>query len=423
MAARNSPYRSIAAVFSGNLSASILGAMGGVLAARFIGPEPTGQFRAYGIVLTYLTFLHLGTFDGLWRQLPFYFGKDRAERAKQLASAGGAWNLLVSAAASAAFACCAIWRLARHDVPGFWGWLAQASSAWAIFYGGYLSATYRTFHEFTALARIVTLQAVVAFALVFTIPPFGFYGLCLRAAIPPLVGVVLFQLSRPMKVRYHLDRHALAELVRIGLPFMGWGGLYSFVWTATESALILSLGGVTALGLYAAAVAIREAMNVLPMAAYHVLMPQVVETYAREASVRAAHARSVKPTIMLTAIVGAGALAATWLLGVMVPHVIPKYVAALPIMRASLWFSVLHAAGLPVNTLVATGRSWTVGRGVLIGFFVFPIAAWLLTPALGGALAVVVGSLLGRAARTVTAYVEIALLTRGERAASVAVEG
>jgi hypothetical protein len=45
---------------------------------------------------------------------------------------------------------------------------------------------------------------------------------------------------------------------------------------------------------------------------------------------------------------------------------------------------------------------------------VFPLSAYLLTPALGGILAVALGSLIGRTARTLVAYMEIAVLTRSE---------
>ena len=88
--------RSVAALFGGNITTSFLGAIGGLLVARYLGPEVTGRFRVYTIPLMYLTFLHLGTFDGLWRQIPYYTGKEMPEKVASVASAAGAWNALVS---------------------------------------------------------------------------------------------------------------------------------------------------------------------------------------------------------------------------------------------------------------------------------------------------------------------------------------
>jgi len=146
------------------------------------------------------------------------------------------------------------------------------------------------------------------------------------------------------------------------------------------------------------------------------MTPRVVEAYAREGSVRTANARSLMVTAGLTGVMVVIVLICSYLLGLFVPMAIPKYVGGIPLMKVCLWFSVIQAASLPFNTLFATGRSWLYGRGVIVGLIVFTISAYLLSPSLGGVLAVVWGSLLGRTARTLVAYGEIALLTRREQA-------
>jgi O-antigen/teichoic acid export membrane protein len=405
---------SVAALFGGNITASLLGAVGGLLVARFLGPEETGRFRIYTIPLMYLTFLHLGTFDGLWRQIPYYTGRDMPGKAEELASAAGAWNLLVSSLASVGFLVCALVALARGDAYGVAGWLTQVLCCWGVYYGGYLSATYRTIHQFVALAKVQLVQAALNFGLVFVVPVLGFFGLCLRSAVPAVVGVGLFHRSRPLKIRHRFDWKALGEVVRVGLPFSCWGSLYTSIWNATESALMLSLGGLTGLGLFAVAAVAREGMNVLPQSVYQVMTPRVVEAYAREGSIRSANARSLAVTAGLTAAMVVIVAICSGLLDLLVPLAIPKYVEGIPLMKVCLWFSVLQAAALPFNTLFATGRSWLYGRGVIVGLAVFPLSAYLLKPAVGGILAVALGSLLGRTARTLVAYVEIAVLTRRE---------
>ena len=404
--------RSVAALMSSNLAVSALTAIGGLLVARFLGPQETGAFRAYTIPLTYFIFLHLGTWDGLNRQIPYYVGKEKPEQVDALASAAGAFNLLVSSVVSFGFICCASNSLIHHDLYGVFGWLSQAFVCWGIFYGGYLTSTYRTLHHFVALARIQATQAILAFGLVFSLPFLGFYGLCARLALPSLLAVGLYHRIRPLKVNYHFDIKALKELIRIGLPFSFWGNLYTSFWTATESALVLSLSGVSALGLFAVAAVMRAGVSSLPQAIWQVLTPRVVTAFARDGSVRKANARIMWVAAGLTGVMIVFAGTGSFLLELFVPYFIPKYVAGIPVMQVCLWFPVVEAAFLPINTLFATGRPWLYGRSVIAGIIVFPLSTYLLLPVFGGLLSVVVGSLLGRVARTLAVYVDLIALMR-----------
>jgi hypothetical protein len=406
--------QSVIALLSSNITSSVLAVIGGLLVARFLGPKETGSFRAFTIPLTYLMFLHLGTNDGLWRQIPYYVGKGMPEQVDRLASAAGAFNLFLSLVSSCGFVCCAAYSLARHDLYGVFGWLSQAFFCWEIFYGGYLTSTYRTLNHFVTLARIQVTQTILTFGMVFLLPFLRFYGLCARLAFPSFLTVWFYQRNRPLKVTYSFNTKTLSELIKIGLPYSFWGTLYTPAWYATESALVLYLSGVTSLGLFSVAYALRSAMDALPMVVWQVLTPRVVMKLAQDGSVRNANARIMWLTAGLTGFMIILACAGSLLLQVFVPHLIPKYLAGIPVMKVCIWFPVVTAAFLPMNALFATGRPWLYGRSVIAGLVVFPLATYLLLPTLGGLLAVAVGSLLGRAARTFAAYVDLVTLTRRE---------
>ncbi len=358
--------------------------------------------------------MHLRTWDGLWRQIPYYVGKEKPEQVEAIASAAGAFNLLISAIISLGLFCCAVYSLFHQDFFGVFGWLSQSFACWYIFYGGYLSSTFRTLNNFVILSKIQAIHALVSFGMVFLLPFLQFYGLCARIAAPALLTVSLFHRFRPLKVNYRFDTKALWGLIKIGLPFSFWGNLYTSIWFATETALALSLGGITSLGLFSVAVVMRAAMDSLPKAIWQVLTPRTVASLAQEGSVRKANERVIWVTIGLTSCLVVLAYVGSFMLEIFVPYFIPKYVDGIPVMKVCLWFCVVEATFLPINILFATGRPWLYGRSVIAGIVVFPLATYLLVPVIGGLLAVVVGSLLGRAARTLVAYVDLILLTRQE---------
>ena len=407
--------RSIIALFGSRITSSLLGAVGGLLIARFLGPEITGPFRAFTIPLTYLMFLGLGTNDGLWRQIPYYVGKEMPERIDDLASAAGAYMLFMSVCVSFGFICCATYDLLHHDLYSFFGWLTQAVFSWEVFYGSYLTSTYRTLHHFVNMARIQVAQTILTFGMIFLLPFLKFYGLCARVCTSSFLVIWLYHRNRPLKVTYRFNSKALGEIIKMGLPYSIWGTLYTSVWVATENALILKFSGVTALGLFSAAYAMRTAMNSLPEVVWQVLTPRVVANLARDGRVKNANAQIIWVTAGLTGFMILLAYSGSFLLDIFVPYVIPKYVAGIPVMKVCLWFSVVEATFLPMNILFATGRPWLYGRSVIAGLVVFPLAVYLLYPSIGGLLAVAGGSLLGRAARTLAAYVDLIVFTRCER--------
>ncbi len=412
MANNRQTIKSIVALMSSNLLAAVLTAIGGLLVAHYLGPDVTGAFRAYTIPLTYLIFMHLGTWDGLWRQIPYYVGKDDPKQVEGIASAAGAFNLIISIVVSIGFVGCAVYSFIHDDMFGVFGWLSQVLACWKTFYGGYLSSTYRTLHNFVSLSRIQAAQALLAFGMVFLLPFLKFYGLCARVAAPSFLVVLLFHRFRPLKIKYRFKPEVLFDLIKIGLPFSFWGNIYTSVWVASESALVFYLDGTSALGLFTVAVVMRSAMSTLPNSIWQVLTPRVVTSYAKDGSVRKANGRIVWVTASLVVCMLLLAYVGAYLLEWFVPYFIPMYVDGVSVMKVCLWFAAVEAAFLPINILFATGRPWLFGRGVIAGVIVFPIATYFLEPMIGGLLAVAVGSLLGRVARTLAAYVDLAVLAR-----------
>ena len=396
------------------MTGSLLGALGGILVARFIEPEINGQFRLFTIPLMYLTFLHLGTFDGLYRQIPFYTGRDQPEQVERIASAAGAWNVFITIIVSSGFLLCELWALWQGNYTDAIGWLSQLLTSIGIFYGSYLGATYRTLNNFVVLSGIQLIQAIIGFCLVFTVAVWGFYGLCLRSALPVVVGVWLYHRARPLRMPLHFNLAAFKDVIKIGMPLCFWGTIYSSLWAAAEYSLILKFGGIKAVGLFSVAVIMRESLSTLPQSINQVLMPRVVESFARKGGVVAAAKQTFLATGLLTLFMVGIILVVILSLDYFVPLIIPKYVEGLPLMKAGLWVAVIHAISLPLNGLVATGRSWLYGKGILIGLLAFLSAVYLLNPLIGGIMAVIFGSLIGRSVKTVVAYFDLFILMRRE---------
>jgi O-antigen/teichoic acid export membrane protein len=414
MSFNTSMVKSVAALASGNLIGTFLTAAGGLLIARYVEPEINGQFRAFTIPLMYLTFLHLGTFDGLYRQIPFYTGKKELYQVDRIASASGAWNAFIAFIVSLGFLFCVFRALYNNNYIDAAGWLTQVLASIGIFYGGYLSATYRTLNHFVTLSGIQLIQSIIGFCLVLAVVIFEFYGLCLRFAIPIVFCVLLYHRFRPLRGSLHFDLLDFKDVVRVGMPLCFWGTLYTSAWVAAEFSLILNYGGFVVVGLFSVAVMMRESFSILPQAVNQVLMPRMIESFARRGDVKSAAKETLFGTVMFAMFMICLVLIVNYLLNYFVPLVIPKYVEGLTLMKACLWFAVIHAISLPLHSLVATGRSWLYGKSILIGILAFIFSFYTLNPIQGGVMATIYASLIGRLVRTFVAYVDLFALMRLE---------
>lgn len=386
--------------------------IGGVLVARYVDPTENGEFRVFGIPLMYLSLLHLGTFDGLYRQIPFFNAKGDIAHVERLAAASGAWNVIVASIVALGFVVLELFAFWSGDTKEGFGWLTQSIICFSVFYGAYISATCRTLNGFVGLARIQLIQAVIGFALVAAVLFWGFYGLCLRAALPGLVGVFFLHKSRPLRVSLEFNRAALWDVMKIGLPLFLWSSIYNQLWLAVESTMIHNFGGATALGYFAVAIIVKESICILPQAFNQVLMPRIVEAYSKSGNISSGMSKTILATAVLVPFMAVIAAVSAVVLSFAVPKIIPMYTNGLMIMQVSLCHGVLQAASLPLTSLIAHGRTWLYGSGVLVGAFVFGVAVYFIEPISGGVMAVIYGSIIGRTARIAAGYFELFKLLR-----------
>lgn len=409
---------SISSVTIINIVGSVLAAIGGVLVARYIDPEVNGKFRIFTVPLMYLSFFHLGSFDGLWRQIPYYSSLDDNDALYKTTASAGAWNVFITYIAAVVFCLLSFWGLVQENYLEAAGWFSQAIASVGVYYGGYLSATYRTVSGFVVFARIQFIQSIATFIFVMFVVFLGFYGLCLRLVLPVVIFVVLLHIYRPFRISLFFDLASFKSLVKIGLPLCFWGTLYTSIWIAVEYSLMFSFGGTKAVGFLSVAIIIRESLCVIPNSFNQYLMPKAVDSFAKNGNTSAFAIESYLVTVITILITVIVVIISSFLLNYFVPMFIPKYFEGLTLIKTCIWFAVIQATSIPLNGLIASGRGWLYGKGILVGIIFFPLAVLLLNKIVGGILAVALGSLIGRFIRTSVAYFDLYKLMDHEKSLS-----
>lgn len=254
----------------------------GFLNMRWLGPELLGLWQSLTVINLYLPFLQLGIQSGLNLELPLALGAEDNQRAKRLVSTGLAFAtllaiiLVVSVMVVISFI---YYKGVTNDI--LVGIFAIFVIAIISCFRLHFIATYRSANAFDRLTNIYKIEIITKIILVYAIYKYHYYGLLLFHVGIELVFTCGLYLKAPYR---HLKPRFLKEdfkcLVRRGV-FMT---IFNQIKNTTSSAptlMLLTLGGVSYVGLFNPALTVRALVNLIPNQIAQFLHPQMGYKYAQ----------------------------------------------------------------------------------------------------------------------------------------------
>ncbi len=340
---RRGMFYLVGALAGGNIIDKALRMIGYVLQNRHVGAAVLGRFNGIGLDLNFTQFLQLGIFNGLNRELPYYFGQNDQKRVEELAAAAQVWAIVLGAAVGTPFLAVAAWHCMRGDLEMAAGWCANGLLGFVFFYATkYLAATYRTAHDFARLSTVNVIQSATGVVLVATVVLWGFYGLCLRATIPVILGVWLLRRWQPIRVGPRWNFGHLRHLLMVGFPIFAVGELLGGTLPALlDQWLVRHYLDARGLGLYSLPIVAAGTMDLLPLALSQVIYPRMSEQYGRTHHLGDVMSMAIRPTIMAVAGMLPVVALAWWLARPLTAILLPAYIDAVPAMQWSLLGSIV----------------------------------------------------------------------------------
>lgn len=413
---RRALLQTIARFAGANLVGQALTVLSGFLLARLAGPELLGLFASLALVQGYAPWLLLGTGNGLGREIPFWLGRGRRDRAMELAAAAGAWTLAVATLCAVILLGIAVVQAVRGRWDLAVGWLVQAVSMWGLlFCAHYLQFMYRTAGDFGRLSQIQITQGVVGLVGVAVVPLMGFYGLCVRALALALAQMAQLWHWRPFRVRPAWSGRDLLHVMKVGLPIMFVGQL-SVWWGTLNDTLVLTHLDHVQLGLNTVVVLGARPFQILIRAVSAVVYPQMTQEFARTGDLRQALRVAAMPALVLVPVMGALVAVGWWLAPVVVPWLLPQYTAAVPALQWNLLVLLPYSLNSFNNIFAATGRMWPYATSLVAGVLAFVAVLPLLLRQRQDLVAFAQAMLIGRLVFLGLAFACIGwLLARGGR--------
>ncbi len=226
---------------------------------RWVPPGEMGLWYSLALVETYSSFVQLGVFNGLNRELPYRLGR-QDPRALQFVSTSQGFSLAVVGLMSVG-AIASVFVSSDPDVryvlPVIF--LAGACSL----YQQFLASTYRAKLAFRKLSIIYFIDAVVSAGTLPLVYYLGYAGLPFRYILLALTGTVIRYIWRPFRVPTHFTPQVFGSLLKVGIPLYA----FSYILGAAETfprLVLLSKGTLEMVGLLAPAMAMISLMVLVP---------------------------------------------------------------------------------------------------------------------------------------------------------------
>lgn len=346
-------FRTLGVFAGGNLFVAVLGGLSSLLQARWIAPEVFGEFRKFGILTAYLNIGLVLVYDGLLRQFPYLLGQGNKAAALQVAAIAKWWYLLLCWGYSLFFVGLALASVMQGGYRAAAGWGAQIPLVWVGIYGTYLGVLYRTSSEFKRLAYNSTISSVISFGAVALVKVWGYWGLAARVVLGSTVGLYLARRHLPVKVKAALDVKGLVDLAKISLP-LSIPAYISTTWlSASLSFIVLKYCGQSGLGIYGLALTFQAMAMTLTAAIHQMFITKLSYKFGATGDVAACLKWAKRPTLLSVGAATVSALVLCLAVGPFIRLVLPKYEAAIPVIRILALQLPLSAAALPLLIIPA----------------------------------------------------------------------
>ena len=360
---------------------------------RWLMPEETGIWQTLVLAQSYFAFAQLGFFNGLNREYPFWIGRGDPEKARTLAAAAQLQAILCAILSLVAFSVATLFTDSTEWTKGL---LTMGVVTASGFYREYLAATYRASQAFADLARIYWIHAFLLLATVPLVYWLKFDGLCIRLGVVAVAVVGLMHHRRPVRTRPRWDLPSVKTLLSAGAPLLALSYLITLA-NGFDRVILLAEVGVVAVGVFAPAIAIKNAMNALPAAVNQYISPRLSQRLGATDDPKSLWGTSWRATLATCAVMIPVVAIGWFVLPPLISGFFPRYEASIfpaQLMLASGIFTGLGAGTAVLASLKAWKALGTLSGATLVLLWVLPSTfASQMDPLVG----VAVGWLVARA--------------------------
>jgi O-antigen/teichoic acid export membrane protein len=323
----------------------------GFITRGLLGPEDTGIWNLFIIILGYLPIFQLGTIDAVGKEIPYLKAKnnfDKANRYKDIAFSVSLFSALIISFGLILYIVIQKQKISEKLTLGLLV-MAFVFPIWQLL--NCQTVMYRADKKFILLGKTLAyeglLNLTLMLLLVWRFRLFGMYFFfIIKIFLIIFFWIMVSKDDKPLRFSVVFNWFEWKQLLKIGLPLSVTGLIYTF-FMSMDSILIAKELGIVSLGYYSIALSVRQQIFIIPNSFSIVMFPRFQEKYGVTSDKSSLKNYIVTPVIafsffIMPVIIGSAYI----IIPVLVKHFLPKFapgILPLKILLGGIFFiSLTH---------------------------------------------------------------------------------
>jgi len=220
-------YRNESIFLLSQYSTPIVGLLVNLLLLRQISPEIIGIYQSIFLWSTYFTFLSLGVFNGLNRNLSYYSGKEDILKLNTATSSGFIFSILISLVSLIIIISYYNLYITNINIETKFSYLILLVTVITQPIIVYFDTLHKTGQDFAKLGKIIFLTNILYVSTMPIILFVGFQGFMIITILKILFQMSLLYWSKKNVININFSFKIILEQIKIGFPIMLNGYLYT----------------------------------------------------------------------------------------------------------------------------------------------------------------------------------------------------
>lgn len=337
-----------------SLMLSFVNTICSLLTISWLLPSEIGLWNSIIVVQSYVFIAQLGVFNGLNREIPYYYGKGELQKVNDYASTA-LWLsrlLIISSFILNIVVFVYMFLSNNYEDNVIISVLIIGFIASNQFYDNYLIVTFRSSSSFLKLAKIYLIQSFIIGASLSFVYFWGYKGFVFRALFISVSQIFLTHINRPLNVKAKFNKQIYFDLIKVGFPIFILGYLISITNTFSRI-ILLNVDGVISVGLFAPALAVITTVKLFPNIVSQYVYPKMTYSWGMYHDKKIIWGWVWKSALYLFVLFIPIVIVGWYLIPIIIENLFPKYIESVFAARIALLSCLTSGVAIGLNSLNA----------------------------------------------------------------------